>query len=167
MDLPPSIGAVDVPDATRRLLTDAARLGLTITPVVYPDGTKTAADAAAAIGCDVSAIVKSLLFMADGEPVLVRMTGDLRVDPAKLGTLLGAAEVRRASLDEVRTHTGYVAGGTPPFGHPAPLTIYSDESLRRNGEVWAAGGTPTTVFEIDLDRLVAVTDAVWADVAEG
>lgn len=157
---------MDLPDATHRLLAEASRLGLTIAPILYPDGTKTAADAAAAIGCDVSAIVKSLLFMADGAPVLVLMSGDLRVDPGKLASLEGAAEVRRASLDEVRTHTGYVAGGTPPFGHPAPLVIYADESLRRNGEVWAAGGTPTTVFEIDLDTLIAATDAVWADVAE-
>lgn len=161
------IVGVDLPDATQRLLAEAMRLGLTITPVVYPDGTKTAADAAAAIGCDVSAIVKSLVFMADGEPVLVLMSGDRRVDAGKLGSVRGAADVRRATLDEVRTHTGYVAGGTPPFGHPAPLTIYADDSLRRNEEVWAAGGTPTTVFEIDLDRLIAVTDAVWTDVAEG
>lgn len=157
---------MDLPDATRRLLADAARLGLSITPVVYPDGTKTATDAAAAIGCHVSAIVKSLLFMVDDEPVLVLMSGDRRVDPGKLAALHGAERVRRASLDEVRTHTGYVAGGTPPFGHPAPITIYADDSLRRNAAVWAAGGTPTTVFEIDLGQLAAVTNATWVDVGE-
>ncbi len=157
---------MDLPDATRRLLADAARLGIVVEPVVYPDGTKTAADAAAAIGCHVSAIVKSLLFMVDGEPVLVLMSGDLRVDPNKLASLRGGTRAKRATLDEVRAHTGYVAGGTPPFGHPEPLVMYADESLRRNDAVWAAGGTPTTVFEIELDRLIAATDAVWADVAE-
>jgi len=147
-------------------VADATRLGLIVEPVVYPDGTKTAANAASAIGCPVAAIVKSLLFMVDGGPVLVLMSGDLRVDPVKLAARCGGDRARRASLDEVRQHTGYVAGGTPPFGHPEPLAVYADASLQRSETVWGAGGTPTTVFEIDLDRLIAVTGAMWVDVAQ-
>ncbi len=156
----------EFPSATRRFLAEAGRLGLVVEPVVYPDGTKTAADAAAAIGCDVSAIAKSMLFIAGDDPVLVLMSGDLRVDPAKVAEGHGVAYARRATLDEVREHTGYAAGGTPPVGHPAPLVVYADESLRRNEQVWAAAGTPTTVFPIGSDHLVEVAGAKWADVAE-
>jgi len=157
---------MEMPETTKRFVADAAALGLDVAPVVYPDGTKTAADAAAAIGCEVAAIVKSLLFMADDEPVLVLMAGDRRVDAKKLADLRGSAKSRRASLDEVRVHTGFVAGGTPPFCHPEPLPVLADNSLRRNESVWAAGGTPTTVFEIDLDVLVDAAAAEWVSVAE-
>ncbi len=157
---------MDLPDTTKRFVSEAAELGVAVEPVLYPDGTKTAADAAAAIGCDVSAIVKSLLFMVDDAPVLVLMAGDRRVDPRKLAGLREGSKARRASLDEVREHTGFVAGGTPPFCHPKPLPVHADDSLRRNPSVWAAGGTPTTVFEIDLEQLVRVSGADWVDVAE-
>jgi Cys-tRNA(Pro) deacylase len=155
-----------IPDATRRFLSAAAALGLQVEPVVHPDGTKTAADAAAAVGCDVSAIVKTLVFMADDEPVLVLMSGDRMVDLGKLAGLRDTSDVRRAGLDEVRTHTGYAAGGTPPVGHATPMDVYADESLRRNDQVWAAAGTPTTVFPIALEVLVSVTKATWVDVAQ-
>lgn len=155
-----------LPEATRRFMSTATGVGLEVTPVVHPDGTKTAADAAAAIGCDVAAIVKTLVFMADGEPVLVLMSGDRMVDLGKLARLRGASELRRASLEEVRTHTGYAAGGTPPVGHPTSMDVYADESLRRHDEVWAAAGTPTSVFPVALDVLVAVTDATWVDLAQ-
>ena len=155
-----------IPDATRRFMSAAAALGLEVAPVVHPDGTKTAADAAAAVGCDVSAIVKTLVFIADEAPVLVLMSGDRMVDLGKLARLRGASEVRRASLGEVRAHTGYAAGGTPPVGHTTPMDVYADDTLRRNQQVWAAAGTPTTVFPIDLEVLVPVTKAMWADVAQ-
>lgn len=137
-----------------------------IEPRVFPDGTKTSADAAAAIGCDLSAITKSMVFMAGGKPVIVLMPGDLRVDVAKL-TMLIAAPARRASLEEARRFTGFAAGGTPPFGHPRPISTYADIRLRRHDELWAAGGTPTTVFPIDRETLIAATGAVWGDLAEG
>ncbi len=149
-----------------RVVSAAADLGWTIQPVLHPDGTKTAADAAAAIGCPVGAIVKSLVFMADDRPVLVLMSGDHRVDLDRLGVVVGAIVVRRATLDEAREHTGYGAGGTPPLGHPSPLTVLADRTLQRFDPVWAAAGTPTAVFEADLDRLVEVSGAVWVDVAE-
>ena len=143
----------------------AAQIGLDVAPMVYPDGTKTSQEAAAAIGCPLAAIAKSMVFMVGEEPVIVLMSGDRRVDAAKLAALHGG-KARRATLDEVRTHTGFAAGGTPPIGHPAPVVTYADTGLRRNDPVWAAAGTPTTVFEIPLGTLVSVTGAVWAELAE-
>ncbi|MBT8214827.1 MAG: YbaK/EbsC family protein [Acidimicrobiia bacterium] len=154
-----------LPDATVRFLAAAADVGLDPDPTVYPDGTKTAADAAAAIGCDVAQIVKSLVFMVDDEPVLVLMPGDLRLDTQKLGLLLGGT-ARRADLDEVRRFTGYAAGGTPPFGHVYPIPVYADGRLARHPDLWAAAGTPTTVFPIAHDDLLRVTGAASADLAE-
>ena len=156
----------DFPPATLRFLEAAKSVGLDARPVFYPEGTKTAAKAAAAVGCDVAAIVKSLVFVSDDGPVLVLMSGDLRVDENLLSALVGGP-VRRAALDEVREFTGYAAGGTPPVGHARTLTVYADPSLRRNEIVWAAAGTPNTVFPVPLEKLVTVADAIWADLAEG
>jgi prolyl-tRNA editing enzyme YbaK/EbsC (Cys-tRNA(Pro) deacylase) len=157
--------AAELPAASRRLLEstphllDAVRL--------FPEGTKTAEDAAAAIGCPVSAIVKSLVFVvvdeeAD-EPVVALGPGDLRLDTAKLAQAAGANHSRRATLDEVRQATGYAAGGTPPFGHAQTLRVFADPALRRNDPVWAAGGTPTTVFSISLADLERLAAPEWAD----
>ncbi len=157
---------MDYPPTTLRFITEAAALGITVEPVVYPEGTKTAADAAAAIGCDVAAIMKSLVFMADDRPVVVLMSGDLRVDLAKVSAELGDAAMRRASLDEVRVHTGYAAGGTPPIAHATSIDVLADVSLRRYDEVWAAAGTPTSVFPADREQLVEVAGARWVNVAE-
>jgi len=151
----------DLPKASRRLL-ESVHLAADIH--VFPEGTKTAEDAARAIGCPVAAIVKSLVFVVDDEPVVALVPGDLRLDPSKLAEAAGAGSARRASLDEVRTATGFAAGGTPPFGHAQRLRVFADPALRRNDPVWAAAGTPTTVFPIsisDLDRLAA---PVWAAV---
>jgi prolyl-tRNA editing enzyme YbaK/EbsC (Cys-tRNA(Pro) deacylase) len=156
----------EIPDATSRFLEAASDLPFDIEPLVFPAGTKTSADAAAAIGCELSAITKSMVFMAGDDPVIVLMPGDLRVDTDKLTALTGEV-ARRASLEEARSHTGFAAGGTPPFGHPLPITTYADLRLRRHQELWAAGGTPTTVFPIDREALIAATDAVWGDLAEG
>jgi prolyl-tRNA editing enzyme YbaK/EbsC (Cys-tRNA(Pro) deacylase) len=158
---------MDLPGAVTRFVSAAEELGVAVEPVVYPDGTKTAADAAAAIGCPVGAIVKSLVFMAGGRPLLVLMSGDHRVDMALLAAAAGVEEVRRATLDEAKEHTGYAAGGTPPIGHPTPLPVFADRTLLRFDPVWAAAGTPTAVFEADLSQLVAVSGASWVDVAEG
>lgn len=149
-----------------RFLAAAGDLGLEVEPVVYPDGTKTAADAAAAIGCAVGAIVKSLVFMADDRPLLVLMSGDHRVDTTRLADAVVAAAVRRATLEEARQHTGFAAGGTPPLGHPERLEVLADRTLLRFHPVWAAAGTPTSVFPVDPERLVTVAGARWVDVAE-
>lgn len=145
--------AAELPKASRRLL-DSVELDSRVH--IFPEGTKTAEDAANAIGCPVAAIVKSLVFMVDDEAVVALVPGDLRLDTDKLSAVAGGGSVRRATLDQVREATGYAAGGTPPFGHTRPLRVFADTALRRNDPVWAAAGTPTTVFPIsisDLDRL--------------
>jgi prolyl-tRNA editing enzyme YbaK/EbsC (Cys-tRNA(Pro) deacylase) len=157
---------MELPAATERFVADASARGVPVEPRVFPEGTKTAADAAAAIGCDVAAIVKSLVFMADEQPVLVLMPGDLRVDTAKLAARVGAA-IRRAGLEEVREATGYAPGGTPPIGHATAMPIYADPHLERHSVVWAAAGTPTTVFPIALEVLMSASGAEWVELAEG
>lgn len=147
-----------------RFVARAAELGLTVRAQGFPDGTRTAEDAAAAIGCDVAQIVKSLVFMADGQAVLVLTSGRNRVDEAALARHLDAAEVRKAAAAEVRDATGYAIGGTPPLGHDQPLRVLCDPDLLAFEEVWAAAGTPQHVFPVQPSRLVEVTGAEVADV---
>lgn len=110
--------------------------------------TRTAAEAAAAAGCELGQIVKSLVFFDDRGPVLVLCAGDRRVDTTSLG-------VRRATADEVREATGFAIGGVPPLGHDRPLRTLVDASLRRFDTVWCAAGTPRAVFEVQTERLIA------------
>ncbi len=147
-----------------RFLARAAAAGLDVDPRRFPDGTRTAADAAAAVGCAVDQIVKSLVFVADGEPVLVLTSGANRVDTTRLAAALGAGEVRKADADEARQATGYAIGGTPPLGHDRMLVTLVDPHLLRFDVVWAAAGTPTDVFAIDAERLLEVTGARVEDV---
>jgi prolyl-tRNA editing enzyme YbaK/EbsC (Cys-tRNA(Pro) deacylase) len=156
---------VDYPPATERVIKAAAERGSTIEPVVFAEGTKTSADAAAQVGCELSAIAKSIVFMVDGQAVVVILSGDRRVDTGKLAQLLGAGDVGRASLEEARRATGFAAGGTPAFGYPHPLTVLIDEGLQRHDEVWSAAGTPTTVYPIALAELVAISGGTFADLA--
>lgn len=156
----------DLPEASRRLLAAVPEIDTEIH--FFPEGTKTAEDAAAAIGCPVSAIVKSLVFVVfepqPDEPVVALVPGDLRLDTDKLALAAGSNSARRASLDEVRDATGYAAGGTPPFGHATPLRVFADPLLRRNDPVWAAGGTPATVFPISVGDLDRLARPVWAPI---
>ena len=152
-------------DATQRFRA-AAPADLPIDVHRHPAGTRTAADAAAAIGCDVAQIVKSLVFNADGTPILVLTSGANRVDTAAVAELHGAAVVSKADAALVRDATGYAIGGTPPFGHPAPLPTYIDRDLLDHDVVWAAAGTPDSVFPLAPADLVALTDATVASVAE-
>jgi prolyl-tRNA editing enzyme YbaK/EbsC (Cys-tRNA(Pro) deacylase) len=146
---------------------EAARsLGLDIAVRRFPEGTRTAADAARAIGCEVAQIVKSLVFVADGTALVALTSGANRADVAKLRVLTGAEEVRRADPDEARSATGFAIGGTPPFGHPRPLRMLMDLDLLDFEEVWAAAGTPHAVFPIHPRRLLEVTGAEVADLAE-
>lgn len=153
-----------LPDATQRVVDAAAARGLTIDPIQFPQGTKTSADAAAAVGAELSQIAKSLVFVVDDTPVMVLMAGDRRIHTSRLADALDAGAARRATLEECRSATGFAAGGTPPFGHD--LTVVADESLRRNTDVWSAAGTPTTVFPIPLTDLITASGASWVDVAE-
>ncbi len=148
-----------------RVLAAGRAHGLEIEVSAFPAGTKTAADAAAAIGCDVAAIVKSLVFTVDGEPVVALVPGDRRLDTAALGAVAGGSAVERAPLELVREATGYAAGGTPPFGHVRVLPVFADVSLRRHDPVWAAAGTPSTVFPIAIADLERVVGPVWADIS--
>ena len=157
---------MSLPPAAVRVLAAAAALGLQIEIHQFPDGTKTSADAAAAVGCELSAIAKSLVFMADDRPVVAILSGDRRLDPQKLASVMGASSARRASLEEARLATGYAAGGTPAFGYPQPLPVWVDSGLERHEEVWSAAGTPTTVFPIQLTDLVRASGGQLADVSE-
>jgi prolyl-tRNA editing enzyme YbaK/EbsC (Cys-tRNA(Pro) deacylase) len=147
--------------------TEAAR-ARGIEPAVrrFPEGTKTAADAAVAIGCDVAQIVKSLVFTADGDPVMAYVSGANRVDVARLASLAGAAEVRRATPEEARAATSFAVGGTPPFGYPGEVASFVDRDLLGHGVVWAAAGTPDSVFALSPADLLRVTGAEVADLRE-
>ncbi|HUP17783.1 MAG TPA: YbaK/EbsC family protein [Acidimicrobiia bacterium] len=156
----------DLPPASRRVADAARTLGLELDIRQFPEGTKTAADAAAAIGCPVAAIVKSLVFVVGVEPVVALVPGDLMLDLTKLEAAAGTGPARRATLEEVRDATGFAAGGTPPFGHAQTLRVFADEALRRNEPVWAAGGTPTTVFPISLDDLDRTSKPIWGELSK-
>jgi Cys-tRNA(Pro) deacylase len=146
----------------------ARRLGFIADVRLFPEGTKTAEDAARAVGCDVDQIVKSLVFATDtGEAILCLTSGRHRVDLGKLAALAGTAEVRRATPDEARAATGFSIGGTPPFGHPSPVPTWIDETFKSHEIVWAAGGTPDRVFPIAPTALVKLSGGSWAEVAEG
>jgi prolyl-tRNA editing enzyme YbaK/EbsC (Cys-tRNA(Pro) deacylase) len=145
-----------------RLALSAAALGLHLEPQEFPEGTRTAADAAAAIGCDVAQIVKSLVFLLDGRPVLALVSGANRLDEARLAAALGGGEVGRADADVVREATGFAIGGVPPFGFPEPLPTAIDEDLLALPVAWAAAGTPRDVFPIAPEDLVRATEGTVA-----
>jgi prolyl-tRNA editing enzyme YbaK/EbsC (Cys-tRNA(Pro) deacylase) len=125
--------------------------------VVLPDAASTAALAAAALGVDVGAIANSLVFWSDGEPLLVMTSGAHRVDTTALAERLGRGSIARATPEQVRQATGQAIGGVAPTGHPAPVTTVVDEDLAGYDEIWAAGGTPHTVFPLTFDELVRLT----------
>ena len=140
--------------------------GLADAPVrEFSESTATAVDAATAIGTTVERIVKSLVFVAGEQPVLVLASGPNRVDTDKLARLVGQP-IRRANADQVRTWTGFAIGGVPPLGHSQSLTTFLDQDLLGYDEVWAAAGTPNAVFAIHPNELVRVAQAQVADVAE-
>jgi prolyl-tRNA editing enzyme YbaK/EbsC (Cys-tRNA(Pro) deacylase) len=126
--------------------------------VVLPESAPNAQAAADQVGCEVGAIANSLIFDADGAPLLVLTSGAHRVDTAKLASELGVGSLARASKEFVYEHTGQRIGGVAPVGHPAPVRTLVDAALRAHPEVWAAAGHPHTVFAISFDELVRVTD---------
>jgi prolyl-tRNA editing enzyme YbaK/EbsC (Cys-tRNA(Pro) deacylase) len=128
----------------------AAALGLAVTPVELSDSTRTAQEAAAAVGCELGQIVKSVVMLdPGGEPVLCLCAGDRRVDLEQVGEGL-----RMARGKEVKQATGFAIGGVPPVGHDQPLRTVVDVSLRRFGTVWCAAGTPHAVCEVELEALL-------------
>jgi prolyl-tRNA editing enzyme YbaK/EbsC (Cys-tRNA(Pro) deacylase) len=152
--------------AIDRFLEAAAVLGHPVEVRRFPEGTRTAEDAARAVGCELGQIVKSLVFVADGRPVLALTSGANRVDTAKLAALVGASEVRRATPEEARVATGFAVGGTPPFGHPSRIRTFLDPDLLAYAEVWAAAGAPDAVFRTTPQELRRVTGAQAADFRE-
>jgi prolyl-tRNA editing enzyme YbaK/EbsC (Cys-tRNA(Pro) deacylase) len=132
---------------------------------VLPDAVTTAASAAAALGVEVGQIANSLVFDADGEPLLVLISGAHRVDTGKVAALIGVRTVTRASPDFVRAATGQVIGGVAPVGHPAPLRTLVDRALEVFDEIWAAGGIAHAVFPTTFAELLRVTGGEPADVA--
>ncbi len=151
--------------AVERFRARAVAIGVDVEVRAFPQGTRTAADAAAAIGCEVAQIVKSLVFDADGVPVLALTSGANRVDESRLAEHLGAAHVRKADADQVRAATGYAIGGTPPFGHDTTITVLCDRDLLDHDEVWAAAGTPSTVFPLTPATLLTATGATVVELA--
>jgi prolyl-tRNA editing enzyme YbaK/EbsC (Cys-tRNA(Pro) deacylase) len=151
---------------TRRLVEAGEALGVAVEPREFPEGTRTAADAAAAIGCALGQIVKSLVFSVDGETVVALVSGENQLDVAKLGVAAAStAKAKRADADAVRAATGFPIGGVPPFGHSTDLRVFVDADLLDYDVVWAAAGTPHTVFAVEPSALVAATGGTVADVA--
>lgn len=134
--------------------------------VEMPDSTRTAAEAAAAIGCTVAQIAKSLVFRGaqSGAPVLVIASGTNRVDPQRLAGLLGEP-VEKPDADYVRERTGFVIGGVPPLGHREPIRTFIDQDLLAFDEIWAAAGTPRAVFRLTPDDLLRITGGEVAEIA--
>jgi prolyl-tRNA editing enzyme YbaK/EbsC (Cys-tRNA(Pro) deacylase) len=127
--------------------------------VILPDAVHTAVLAAEALGCEVGAIANSLLFDAAGSPVLILTSGAHRVDTAATSARIGVPELRRASPEFVRRHTGQVIGGVSPLGHPMPVPTWLDVALQEYDVIWAAAGHPAAVFSTTYDELRSMTDA--------
>jgi prolyl-tRNA editing enzyme YbaK/EbsC (Cys-tRNA(Pro) deacylase) len=155
----------ELQESTERFVDAAVATGIAAAPIRFPEGTKTSVDAANAIGCDLGAIAKSLVFLVDEQPVLVICSGDRRVDEHKLAALFGGSKAKAAPLSRVREISGYAGGGTPAVGHTTPMPAVVDPSLGRYRWVWSAGGTPETVYPVALERLVAATGAQIASVS--
>ena len=163
------------PTSVQRVAEAARALGLEIDIREFPEGTRTAEDAARAIGVAVGQIVKSLVFMTAegaggqgvrGSAVVCLVSGANRLDPVRLASITGAPKVRRASAYEVRETTGFAVGGVPPFGHRTSVPVYCDTDLLQYDAVWAAAGTPMAVFAIDPKELVRVCGATVSDLKE-
>lgn len=141
-----------------------AQLGLHADITEFSESTRTAEEAAAAVGCTVGQIVKSLVFTVDGRPILALVSGVNRVDTGLLATVAGG-QIARANADAVREATGFSIGGVPPVGHATPLSTYLDSDLLQYERIWAAAGTPNAVFAITPEDLQRITGATVADIA--
>ena len=153
----------DLHPNTLRVITAAHEAGLEITTRRFPEGTKTAADAAAAIGVTVGQIVKSLVFGVDSEIVMALVSGSNQLDEKKLALAAGGAKCARVDADAVREATGYPIGGVPPFGHSTQLRVFVDPDLLQYDEVWAAAGTWNDNFGASPADIVRVAGGVVTD----
>ena len=149
-----------------RTVVEAGKaLGVEVHPLEYPDGTRTAAEAALSIGVALGQIVKSLVFGVDGEVVIALVSGDNRLDEGKLARCAGGDRAWREDADSVREATGFPVGGVPPFGHREPLRVFVDQDLLGHDQLWAAAGTSHHNFPITPDTLVRVTGGTVCDLA--
>lgn len=148
-----------------RFVAAARTQGIDPDVVRFPKDTRTAVQAADAVGCDLGQIVKSLIFKADDELVLVLTSGVNRVDEAAVAPLFGVDKLARATPDDARAATGFAIGGVPPCGYPAPVRCVADEDLMQWPTVWAAAGAPDAVFALTPDKLVDLAGATVAKVA--
>ena len=148
----------------RQTVIEAARrLGLKVNVATLASPTHTAAQAAAAVGCEEARIAKSIVFVADDDPVVCVASGAHRIDPARICEALDCAEVRQATAAEVRAATGFAIGGVSPLGHQVPVVI--DAALLRHERVWAACGDGNSVFEVDIRELAERTGAAVVPLA--
>ena len=157
----------DLHPNTLRVIEAAREAGLEITTRRFPEGTKTAADAAAAIGVVVGQIVKSLVFGVDNEIVMALVSGSNQLDEKKLAAAAGGSKCSRVDADAVRAATGYPIGGVPPFGHATQLRVFVDPDLLQYDEVWAAAGTWNDNFGAAPADIVRVADGVVTDLKRG
>lgn len=155
------------PGSVARLQAALAGYGLGLEIKRFPASTRTAADAAAAIGCTVAQIAKSIVFRGERSDrvILVVASGPNRVDPAKVEAAIGEAP-GRADAAFVRARTGYAIGGVAPVGHAETPVVLLDSALRAHGEIWAAAGAPDAVFRLTPDQLATITGADWHEIAE-
>lgn len=152
--------------ATERVRDFFFTHGIEIEIKEFPTGTRTAPQAAEAVGAPLGSIVKSLVFVAGDHVVLALVAGDRRGDAAKIAQIVGVSNARIANADEVRRHTGFVIGGVPPAAHPDKLDTLVDETLLRFKTVWAAAGTPHAVFVIETASLIRLTQGRVTDIVE-
>ena len=157
----------DLHPNTLRVIEAAREAGLEITTRRFPEGTKTAADAAAAIGVVVGQIVKSLVFGVDNEIVMALVSGSNQLDEKKLAAAAGGSKCSRVDADAVRAATGYPIGGVPPFGHSTQLRVFVDPDLLQYDEVWAAAGTWNDNFGAAPADIVRVAGGVVTDLKRG
>ena len=147
-----------------RVIEAGRVLGLVVEPRRFPEGARTAVDAANAIGCEVAQIVKSLIFGVDGEIVLAYVSGSNQLDERKLAAAAGGLMCQRVDAEVVRQTTGYPIGGVPPIGHKVPLRVFVDPDLLRHEVVWAAAGTWHDVFPLAPGELVRVSGGVLVEI---
>ena len=150
--------------AVERVVTALRAAGVSSDVTEFAQSTRTAEEAAAAVGCAVGQIVKSLVFLAGGSPILALVSGANRLDTAKLAAATGA-RITRADADAVRSATGFSIGGVPPVAHATPLVTYLDRDLTQYEQVWAAAGTPNAVFPITPAELARNASARVIDLA--
>ena len=166
---PESHGSLSIPDTdpkVEQVVAAGRDVGIAVRPVRFSDETRTAADAAREVGCDVGQIVKSLVFVADGEPVLLLVSGANRVDLDAAASVLGVERLQKSDAETARSATGYSIGATPPLGLATALRIVIDEDLLGYSTVWAAAGRPDSVFEVEPRVLASAVGAIPAPIKE-